>query len=53
MIEKNLGNIERVLRLALGLIFAAWTFSQYPLNGVEWFVSLISLFLILNGKTEI
>lgn len=49
MIEKNLGNIERVLRLALGLIFAAWTFSQYPLNGVEWFVSLISLFLILNG----
>ena len=49
MIEKNLGNIERVLRLSIGLVFAVWTVSQYPLNGVEWFISLISLFLILNG----
>lgn len=49
MIERNLGNVERVIRLLLGLTFAAWAFSQPVLNGVEWFVTIISLALILNG----
>ena len=49
MIERNLGNIERVVRLLIGLGFGAWALSQYPLNVVEWFITLISLSLILNG----
>ena len=49
MIERNLGKVERVTRLLFGLIFAAWAFSQPALNAVEWFVTMISLALILNG----
>ena len=49
MIERNLGNIERVVRLFLGVAFATWAFLQPTLNIVEWFVIGISLALILNG----
>ena len=49
MIERNLGNVERVSRLLFGVIFATWAFSQPVLNGVEWFVIVISIALILNG----
>ena len=49
MIDRNLGNFERVVRLTLGVIFAVWALMQPYMNGVEWFVILISLSLILNG----
>ena len=49
MIERNLGNIERVVRLFLGIAFAAWAFLQPTMNIIEWFVVGISLALILNG----
>jgi hypothetical protein len=49
VIERNLGNLERVSRLFAGLLFGAWSLSQPSLNGVEWFVMIISTFLILNG----
>ena len=49
MIERNLGNIERVVRLFLGLVFAGWALMQPTMNGVEWFVVFVSLALILNG----
>ncbi len=49
MIEKNLGNFERIVRLLAGLGLLAWAFSRPSLNGVEWFVMLIASFLILNG----
>ncbi len=49
MIERNLGNVERVVRLLFGLVFAAWAISQPHLNGVEWFVIAISIALVLNG----
>lgn len=49
MIEKNLGNVERVVRLGLGVAFAVWSFVQPQLNAIEWFVMVISLMLILNG----
>lgn len=49
MIERNLGNMERLIRLLFGLGFAAWAIAQPTLNGVEWFVTIISLALILNG----
>lgn len=49
MIEKNLGNLERVVRLALGVCFAIWTMLQPTMNGIEWLVMVVSLALILNG----
>lgn len=49
MIERNLGNIERLTRLFMGLIFAAWAVSQPEMNAIEWFVTFVSLALILNG----
>jgi hypothetical protein len=49
MIERNLGNIERVVRLFVGLIFGGWALMQSPMNGIDWFVVLVSLSLILNG----
>ena len=49
MIEKNLGNIERVFRLLAGIGLLAWALSRPELNGIEWFVMLISRFMILNG----
>ena len=49
MIERNLGNIERVARLFLGIAFAIWAFSQPSMNVIEWFITFVSLALILNG----
>lgn len=49
MIERNLDNAERVVRLLLGLVFGGWAVAQPSLNGVEWFVMIIALALILNG----
>ena len=49
MIERNLGNIERVVRLFLGVSFGGWALMQPHLNGVEWFVVFVSIALILNG----
>ena len=49
MIERNLGNAERVVRLLLGMVFLGWAVTRPALNGIEWFVVVISTFLILNG----
>jgi hypothetical protein len=49
MIERNLGNVERVVRLLFGLALAVWAVTRPHLNGMEWFVMAISLALILNG----
>jgi len=49
MIEKNLGNFERIVRLIMGLCFGAWTLMQPTMNGIEWLVMAVSLALILNG----
>ena len=49
MIEKNLGNLERLIRLVTGLALAWWTLAQPAMNGVELFVAVVSLCLILNG----
>ena len=48
-IEQNLGNIERVVRLLAGVAFAIWAVSQPALNGIEWFVTVVAIALILNG----
>lgn len=47
--ERNLGNIERVGRLMMGLAFFAWAFNQPHMNGIEWFVIAVSGMLMLNG----
>jgi len=49
VIERNLGNVERVVRLLFGLLFGVWAVTRDSLNGVEWFVMAVSLALILNG----
>jgi len=49
VIEANLGNIERVLRLVGGVLLFIWAMSQSYMNGIEWFVVIISVMLILNG----
>ena len=49
MIERNLGNIERVVRVLMGIFFMVWVLSRPFMNGIDWFVSIISLMLILNG----
>jgi hypothetical protein len=49
MIERNLGNIERLVRLLIGVAFGLWAFMQPQLNGIEWLVKMTSLLLILNG----
>ena len=49
MIERNLGNIERVLRLVFAAVLLTWAFVQPHMNGIEWFVVFISSLLILNG----
>jgi hypothetical protein len=49
MIDRNIGNVERLLRLAMGLALALWAYQQNALNAVDWFVVAISVALLLNG----
>ena len=49
MIERNLGNVERLVRFALGCLFALWTVTQPQMTGADWFVGFIALLLIMNG----
>lgn len=49
MIERNLGNAERVIRLVMGLLFGGWALSQAPLNGGEWALVALFVVLVLNG----
>jgi hypothetical protein len=49
MIDRNIGNLERVLRLAMGIALAVWAYSQSALNAVDWFVVVVSIALVLNG----
>lgn len=49
MIEKNLGNVERVIRLVFGICLAVFVFMQPHISLMEGFVFLVALCLILNG----
>lgn len=49
MIERNLGNTERVVRLVLGIAMCVWAFFQSAMNLVDWFVIVVAVALILNG----
>ena len=49
MIERNIGNAERIIRLMFGLVFGSWALAQPTLNGGEWAVVAVSIMLLLNG----
>ncbi len=49
MIERNLGNIERVVRVVFAVLLSAWLFNQPTFSAVELFVAITALFLFLNG----
>jgi len=49
MIERNLGNAERLVRLLMGLLLLVWAFQQTGMNGIDWFVVLVAVALVLNG----
>lgn len=49
MIERNLGNIERVIRLTMGLGLVVWAFMQPALNLTEIFVIAVAVMLFFNG----
>ena len=49
MIGVNLGKYERIVRFAIGALLLAWVVMQPEMNGFSWFMSVIGLFLVLNG----
>ena len=49
MIEKNLGNVERIIRLCTGSALILWLAVQPAVSGMDWFIAIVSLALILNG----
>ncbi len=50
MIERNIGNAERVVRLFFGMLFGAWALMQPNINSlVEWVVIIAAASLMLNG----
>ena len=49
MNEQNLGLIERVIRLLLGLGLGIWVLLQQALGAAEWVALLAASFLVLNG----
>lgn len=50
MLERNIGNAERIVRFSFGLIFGAWAFMQPSLNtSAEWVVIIVAVSLMLNG----
>lgn len=49
MIAKNIGNIERVIRVILSVVLTVFVFLQPQITVVEIFVTVVALFLFLNG----
>ncbi len=50
MIERNIGNAERIARFFFGLLFGGWALMQPGMNSVaEWLVIIFAVSLMLNG----
>ncbi len=49
MLERNLGNIERAIRLVFGIGFLIWAFTRPDMSPIDWFVVVVSVMLVLNG----
>ncbi len=49
MIERNIGNVERLLRFTFGVGLIVLLLSQPAVTAVEWFIGALAVMLILNG----
>lgn len=49
MNEKNIGNVERVIRVVFAVGLTIWILSQPSFSLTEAFVALTAFFLFLNG----
>ena len=49
MIERNVGNVERILRFTFGVGLIVLLLSQPAVTAVEWFIGALAVMLILNG----
>jgi hypothetical protein len=49
MIERNLGNVERVVRLLFATVLFGWALQRPDMNAIEWFVIVIATALMMNG----
>jgi hypothetical protein len=49
MIDRNLGNLERVIRLLFAVVFSLWALTRPEMSLAEWAVLLLALFFFLNG----
>jgi len=49
MIERNLGNIERIIRFTTGSSLIFWLALQPAVTGIDWFIAIVSLSLMFNG----
>lgn len=49
MIERNLGNVERIVRLLFGIGLALWLWQQPGYTIADIMAGVVALFLILNG----
>ncbi len=49
MIERNLSNLERIVRLMAGVALLAWVLSSPYSNGIDVFVTIVAVALIMNG----
>ena len=52
MIEPNLGETERAIRLLLGLGIGIWLVLQPSYSYFEWFLAISSILLIINAITS-
>ncbi len=49
MIERNLGNVERIARLVFGAGLTLWLWQQPSYTIADIIAGVVALFLILNG----
>lgn len=49
MIERNIGNAERIVRLLLAFAFGGWVLLQPSINAGEWVLIALFIMLVLNG----
>lgn len=49
MIVKNLGNVERVLRIVTGIGLILVLLGQSEVSTVDWLLGIAGILLILNG----
>ncbi len=48
-IDQNLGLVERIVRLVLGLVVAGWVLMQPERSALQWVALVTASFLVLNG----